>query len=309
MLVSLRIALLAAVLAACACAVQAATIDGKLDAEYGAALSIQTTATSLGDMAGEFTPLDSLNISIGSELDGAYGFVADGTLHLCLAGNIRSYFGEPLMFPDQLQLYIDCLAGGQNTLSGDNSDVGSYVRLRDMAGLAFDSGFAPDYWLAAQVELSGSMPFFAYYAELPTTGVGVGYGLGRTGGGGPGTLAGGTNPFGVLCSIDQTNRAGVTAGCDAASGAGVMTGVEWAIPLAALGNPSGSIRICALIARAPGQVSNQVLGPVPPGTCSLGAASGVDFSSVPGAQYFTLDTVAPVTRASWGRLKRRYRGR
>lgn len=80
----------------------------------------------------------------------------------------------------------------------------------------------------------------------------MGYGLGRTGGGGPGPLSGGTNPFGVLCSIYQTNRAGVTAGCVGSSGTSVTTGIEWAIPLAALGNPSGPIRICALIARAPG---------------------------------------------------------
>src|SRR5206468_11162139 len=144
--------------------------------------------------------------------------------------------------------------------------------------LTFDSDFSPDYWLACQVEASGAQPFFAYFADLPSGGGGSGHLLGRTDGGGTGTLSGGVNPFGIESSINQTNRAGVTEGCDGASGADVTTGVEWAIPLAALQNPSGPIRICALIARASAEVSNQILGAVPPGTCSLGAPSGIDFA-------------------------------
>ena len=272
-------------------AAHATTIDGQRDPEYGPALSTQTTQTSLGDTPPGYNPFSPLTMAIGSELDGAHGFVSGSTLRLFFSGNLRSYVGEPLIAPDQLQIYVDCAPGGQNTLRADNPSVGPYLRLDQMAGLTFDSGFAPDYWLACEVDGSGpSQPFFAYYAELPTTGGGSGGTLGHADGGGTGTLTGGTNPFGIMASIDQTNRAGVDGGCGAAGGSGVTTGVEWAVPLAALGNPTGEIRVCALIARAgqPVQVSNQVLGPVPPGSCSLGAPVGIDFTSIPGLQYFSL---------------------
>jgi hypothetical protein len=230
---------------------------------------------------------------------------------LLIAGSYNRYFGEPLSFPNQLQLYIDDLPGGQNTLSAANPSVGLYVNLRSMTGLRFDSGFSPDFWFGAAIELSGPNPLLAYYAEMPAGGGGAGYWLGSTSLNGPGTLAGtgASNPFGVLASIDVSNSAGVTSGCGAALGAGVTTGIEWAIPLAAIGNPSSTIRACALLVSAgsSGIVSNQVLGPVPPGTCSLGPASGVDFNSVPGAQYFLIDPATPVRRTSWGRLKAAYR--
>ena len=282
---------------------QAITIDGQLDPEYGSALSTQTTQTAFGDTPPGYNPISPLTMAIGSELDGAHGFVSGGTLYLFFSGNLRSYVGEPLIAPDQLQIFVDCAPGGQNTLRADNPSVGPYVRLSQMAGLTFDSGFAPDFWLACEVDGSGpSQPFFAYYAELPTTGAGSGGTLGHADGGGTGTLTGGTNPFGIMASIDQRNRAGVDGGCGAADGSGVATGVEWAIPLTALGNPAGEIRVCALIARAgqPVLVSNQVLGPVPPGSCSLGAPGGVDFASIPGLQYFTLGAplAVPVSLAT-----------
>jgi len=55
-------------------------------------------------------------------------------------------------------------------------------------------------------------------------------------------------------------------------------------------------------------VANQVLGPVPPGTCNLGAPSGVNFADIAGNQYFTAcSAVTPALRATWGRLKSTYR--
>lgn len=279
----------------------AVPVDGRLDPEYGAARSTQTTQSSLGD-----TPE---NAFLGSELDEAFGYVSGDTLHLLLAGNFNRFFSEPLILPNQLQLYIDVGPGGQNPLSAANPATGFHHGLQGMAGLAFDQDFVPDYFLAGSREASGATPFYAFFAELPAGGGGAGSFLGSTGIGGPGTLAGSgaSNPFGILASIDLSNVAGVTAGCDAASGAGVTTGIEWAIPLAALGSPAGSIRICALIARVSGEVSNQILGPVPPGTCTLGPASGVNFANLPGLQYFVVDAETPVTRTSWGRLKASYR--
>ena len=288
----------AALLALLACRAHAVPVDGRLEPEYGAARSVQTTQTSLGDYA--------QNPDYGSELDAAFGFIDGDTLHLHFAGNYNRFHSEFIIEPNQLHVFIDTGPGGQNPVSGANSGIHWLPR---MTGLAFDSEFAPDYWLLGTRE--NVQRLYAYYAELAAGG-GVGYLLGSSPNGGPGTLGGpgSSNPHGILASVDVTAAAGVTAGCGASSGAGVTVGIEWAIPLAALGNPAGPIRICALLFRTqvlPGVVSNQVLGPVPPGTCELGPAAGVDFASIPGAQYFVIDTPTPVTRTSWGSLKAHYR--
>jgi len=292
-----RVPCVALALAVLAGGVGAAPVDGKFEPIYGASLSTQTTQTSLGDGADFFA----------SELDEAFGYVANDTLFLLIAGNYRRFMSEPLSFPNQLQLYIDAGPGGQNPLSGSNPNVGLSVKLPDMTGLKFDADFSPDFWFAAARESFNGL--YVDYAELPAGGGGAGQHLGFSTIGGPPTLVGGLNLIGVLASVDVSNTSGVTAGCNASSGAGVTTGVELAIPLAAIGNPSGAIRICALLAPgfAPGDVSNQVLGPVPPGTCALGPASGVDFGNLPGAQYFTVGVVTAAAKTSWGRLKARYR--
>ena len=284
----------------------AVTIDGRLDSEYGAPLSTQVNLTNFGDTPPGFTPFDSLNTAIGSELDEAYGFVSAGTLHLFFSGNLRSYVGEPLIGPDQLEVFIDCAAGGQNPLRSDNPALGWYLRLSQLAGLAFDATIAPDYWLDYTAGGSGT-PASAFLAELPAGGGGTGVWLGSTPGGPPGTLKGGTNPFGIQVTIDETNRAGVTAGCGTAAGTGTMTGIEWSIPLAAIGNPTGPIHVCAFVDGRGVEVSNQVLGPLPPSTCSLGSPSGVDFGSIPGQQYFVIDSSTPVQPSTWGRVKTLYR--
>jgi hypothetical protein len=243
----------------------------------------------------------------GSELDAAYGYIDGGTLYLLLAGSYNRREAEFITYPNQLQLYIDVAPGGQNALSGANPSVGDYVNLQQMAGLRFDADFAPDYWLEAG---RGAIDFHAYYAELPAGGGGAGYYLGSTSVPGTGTLAGAGsfNPYGILAAVDLSNTGGVIGGCDAASGAGVTTGIELAVPLAAIGNPAGAIRICAmLVAPQPLQVSNQLLGPAPPGTCALGSPAGVDLSTVPGVQYFVIDVPVAAHKATWGRLKVQYR--
>lgn len=281
----------------------AVPVDGILDPAYGPPLATQSTQTSYGDSPEDFF--------YGSELDGAFGYVTGDTLYLLATGNFSRFASEPLTFANQLQLWLDTQAGGQNPVSGANPSVGVYLNLRGMAGMGFDAEFAPDYWIAGARDEYDKL--YAYYAELPAGGGGAGYRLGASVLGGTGTLSGvGTsNPHGILASVDISNTAGVTTGCDAGSGAGVTTGVEWAIPLAAIGNPTGSIRVCALLANAVapgvGGLLNQVLGPVPPGTCTLGHAPDVDFASIPGAQYFTIDITVPVTGSSWGRVKTLYR--
>jgi hypothetical protein len=151
---------------------------------------------------------------------------------------------------------------------------------------------------------------YAYTAELPAGGGGAGAFLGHTDPGGPGTLAGGVNPNGVRLAIDNSNGAGEVSGCGAGAPGPVVRGIEWEIPLAAIGNPAGPIRVCAFVSGAitNAGLDNQVLGPVPPGTCGLGAPASVHFEAIDGAQWFMVgDGPVPVHAASWGRVKVLYR--
>jgi len=285
-------------------------IDGRLDADYGAARSVQVNATDRGDTPPPPDPVPPYAhfLAQGSELDNAYGFVSEGTLYLFFGGNLKHYQGEPLIFPDVLNVFIDSAPGGQNVLRADNPAAGDYLTLQMLAGLRFDADFAPDYWFAVNTE-TYLQPVWVYGSTLPADAGGAGGLLGRADATGPGTLSGGTNPYGVLASFDMVNGAGVGGTCGSSSGDGVTTGVEFAIPLAAIGDPHGPISICAFVGydAGRGEVSNQVLGTLPAGTCAGGPASATDFSAVPGAQYFTIDTTVPARATSWGRLKQRYR--
>lgn len=292
---------------------RAVTIDGRLDPEYGPALSTQTTQTS--QLVSGDNTLGWVDYANGSELDEAYGYISSGMLHLLLSGNLMSYIAasEPSSTYDYLEIFIDSQAGGQNVLRSDNPDPDApYAQLNNLAGLTFDAGFAADYWIGYH---GGNFPPGPYtsstfYAEVLTGGGGAGHFLGFGTAGGPGVLTGGTNPHGILVTIDNRNIAGVTAGCGAASGAGVPTGIELAIPLAAIGNPSACVNACVIVDYQyyrSGWLSNQVLGPLPPGTCSLGFGP-VNFAGIPGSQFVTICPAStPTRRPTWGSLKAIYR--
>jgi hypothetical protein len=86
------------------------------------------------------------------------------------------------------------------------------------------------------------------------------------------------------------------AGGNAAQALAVTNGIEMAIPLAALGNPTGTIAICAFIGNGGNglQLSDQILGSfgdADPTFCMKGPgkvtnAPYVVFSSYPGQHYF-----------------------
>lgn len=261
-------------------------IDGRLDAAYGAPLSTQTTQT-IRD--GQFSQID---YCYGSELDQAYATIADDTLYLFLAGNIVFYWsGEATTIWMPLDLFIDTGSGGQNVLLSNNPSFSIAYDLNQMAGLKFDEGFDADWWLS--VGGGGDAGYWpnlsAYAAELPAGGGGTGQFLGGTLCGTDGTLTGGTNPFCIRVAVIDSNSVGVTQGCDPGSGVGVTTGIEWAIPLAALGNPAGCIKIAAIDACFYHScILNQVLGPLPTGTCSMIPSGSVDFSTIPGQQFFSI---------------------
>jgi len=275
-------------------------VDGIAEASYGAPLSIQQVQTQFGDNS-----LGAIDYANGSELDVAYGVVQCGYLYLFLAGNLESNFNK-------LEVFIDCQPGGQNKLRGDNANVdfNGLNRMGDDGsgnGLRFDTGFDADYWFSVT---GGGGPYalYANYGQLLTGGGGAGDYLGTTGAASNGVLSGGTD-HGVMVTINNSNGVGVSGGCGASSGAGVGTGVEFAIPLALIGNPSGCIKVCAFInGGGHDYLSNQVLGSLPVGTCNLGEPRSVDFNQFDGNQYFTLCSgVTPTHATSWGSLKRLYK--
>jgi hypothetical protein len=285
--------------------------DGTLDVGYGTVLVTQTTQTDLGDASQGL-----VDFAYGSELDAAYGYIGDGVLHLFLSGNLmfQERGMEPGFRSDEVDVYVDSETGGQNVLRADNPAVGSYHSLSTRAGLRFDTAFAPDHWFNGWLYSAGSnlgapYAFKLYAASLPTEGGGSGGFLGQSSPGGPGALTGGTNPDGIEAAMDNRNVAGVTAGCDAAGGEGATTGIELAIPLAAIGNPTGCVRVCALLVSYwGGGISNQVLGPIPAGTCEVTAPANVDFSAVAGEQFFEVcPGRVPALRSSWGSVKTLYR--
>jgi hypothetical protein len=293
---------LAALLTAAAVPAVAQTIDGQLDGVYGAAKSTQTTQTQFGDNT--MGQVDNAN---GSELDHAYATLSATTLRLFFSGNLESNFNH-------LEIFFDTRAGGQNKLRGDNSgvDFGGLNRMGDDGsgnGLIFETGYEADYWMG--LGGGGGPPYqiYANLAELLTGGGGPGNYLGSSGAGSNGVLSGGTNPDNVRVTIDNHNVAGVTGGCAAAVPGPVPTGVEIEIPLVALGNPSGCIRVVAFVnGSAHDFVSNQVLGPLAAGTCNLGEPRAVDFRQQAGLQEFQIcPDPTPVDRHTWGRIKAIYR--
>ncbi|MEY4102883.1 MAG: hypothetical protein RL461_85, partial [Planctomycetota bacterium] len=100
--------------AALACAASAhaqIVVDGTLDAAvYGAELWAQDTATQFGNASDGL--VGQCN---GSEVNNLHAVldVQGGFLYLFIGGNLESNFNK-------FELFIDCAAGGQNTIRADN---------------------------------------------------------------------------------------------------------------------------------------------------------------------------------------------
>ncbi|MBP7829909.1 MAG: hypothetical protein KA248_08330 [Kiritimatiellae bacterium] len=306
---------------------QSPTIDGLLDADfYGAARSVQDTPTSFGDATNGHVRF----ARGGSELDAAYARVSDGTLFLFIAGNVETA-GQGVQWPagnrNRLDIFIDSIDGGQNSLRGDNADVDGNGLNRmghlDPAndGLKFDTGVEHDFFLTfnnyteiVNIPGSGNQELWRgalHYASLPTGGSGTGLLVGTASDSWPGSYPDSfTLSQGVRLGFRNSNTNGVTgtgAPSPSAAGAGnVTSGLELAIPLALLDSTNGGLnaefRITAFINdSAHGYLSNQTLGPMgqPPGSYgNIGEPRVFDFSQSysPGAQYVTVSNPFPSTR-------------
>ncbi len=292
------------------------TIDGTVDAGYGCPVAVQVLQTSFGKNTNT-----ALIAATGSELDAAYGLVLDNTLFLLLAGNIQNN-------GNRVHIFFMTGPGGQNTLTNVNPNnfdpegtgtLGNESMLNAMGptnnppgpALTIDPGFAPNYYIEDVCNAGTNSFNFAQLWPGGTNSSGLatnGYFLGRTGTTN-GTLTGGTNPFLIQATVNNSNTNGVDAGVNhggcATNALGqqesiqaltVKTGIEIAIPLAALGNPTGAVAICAFIGNntAGLQMSNQILGPFAssdPGFCMMGPGRTTNMpyvvlSNYPGQHFF-----------------------
>ncbi|TWT40986.1 hypothetical protein RAS1_36770 [Phycisphaerae bacterium RAS1] len=290
-------------LALCSAALaQTPTIDGTADPLYCEAVVIQDTSTGFGNANN-----GQVGICNGSELDQAFAYVNGGTLYLVFAGNLEHNFNK-------LEIFFDTIAGGQNQLRNDNGTGGVNDGVNRMGGglpanppgpgLKFDAGFDADYWISVTGGPNNPATYsiFLDYARLrPNVGdagetyyLGQGQEASETVGG---ALTGGTNPNNILATIDNSNVAGVAGGNGGLdSGAGVRTGVELAIPLAAIGTPTGTFKICAFInGQQHDFCSNQFLGGTF-GAANLGEPRNLDLTAAPvdfTDQNFSVSLVTP----------------
>ena len=196
----------------------APVIDGMLDASY-VQLAVQGNQTAFGDNSD-----GSVDIGNGSELDGLYAVESGGVLYVFLAGNLESNFNK-------LELFFDTESGGQNTLRNDNVDIDFNGLNRmgedpdnpeDNPGMTFDAGFEADYWFSCT---NGGDPT-TIYANFASLNGFYGDYLGSTTPGSDGTLEGGSNPYGIFCTLDNSNVEGVPGYCTPAGTVDYANGSE-----------------------------------------------------------------------------------
>jgi hypothetical protein len=254
----------------CCTALAAPVIDGSAsDPLYpSTALAVQDTQTGYGD-----ANLGRPDVCNGSEIDAAYGVVYGGKLYLVFAGNFETN-------NNKLNIFFDTRTGGQNRLLATNPGPDANGGLRRMSevvgdpnlpGMTFQTGFAADYWVSVGC-FGDPVGIFVDYAELYVDAlnpgvfyfVGTGQAKCQTNGGAltPDPNAADPNALpAILVTIDNSNVAGVDGGFSFSNGSGVTTGIELAIPLSALGNPTGNIAITAFITDpVAANASNQFLG-------------------------------------------------
>jgi hypothetical protein len=272
-------------------ALAAPTLDGTQDGSYGAPVSVQTVQTGFGDNF--------------SELDAAYAQVTGGKLYLMLTGNIEAN-------QNRLEIFVDSKAGGQNKLVNDANTPTNDSWAPAYNGFTFDSGFTADYMFI--VRRSGT----SFNVDLATIG------------GGPGAFEAMTNIFsgsstgvnanalpiaGIGVAYDNSNTLGVSGNAPNAAVAGsaltATTGLELAIPLSAIGSPTSSINISAMVNSADPHtyLSNQFLGglPAPQGNLGgdgTGAFNGtvgqINLNNFAGNQFFTVQVPEPTSMVLTG---------
>lgn len=285
-------------------------IDGTRDADYGAALAVQTVQTGFGNAT------NPNGTGSGGELDAAYAVIQAGRLFVMITGNVEPNFNK-------LGVFIDSVPGGENVLSSapeyDFENIG-----QNYGGLTFDAGFAADYHIYSRWG-GGAYTFDivnrAGGASAIVTGnganadVGVGTGV-QSGVVETGDLGLGSDGVGEVRDLvtfltsdlpfafNNTNIAGVGgsggSAANQAAALAVTTGLEFSIRLVDLGDPApgDAIKLHVVYGNSNNNFhSNQTLGGLPVGSGNLGGdgsgtftgtLSGINFNSFAGDQFFTV---------------------
>ena len=308
---------------------QSPTVDGQLDAAfYGTPISVQNTPTSFGN-ATNGHPRFAVQ---GSELDAAYARVSDGYLYLFIAGNLETC-GNGIQWSvgnlNKLDIFVDAIPGGQNSLRGDNVDVdgGALSCMGHLdtnnVGLRFDADFEADFYLTFY-NRTEVIPYYdppqieawrgqLYYATLPTGGGGTAQTLGVAK---DSTHTSFTPTFvftnGVQLGFNNSNVGGVWGTGDANEtnttlAASVTTGLELALPIELFADGAGAlndvIRIVAFVNDTNHRtLSNQVLGPMGQPSGGYGNLNDprlFNFAETysPGDQFFAVANPYPSARA------------
>ena len=177
----------------------------------------------------------------GNNLDAIYVNNASGYLNGAVAANVVNGSNNRVL------VFIDCQAGGFNNLAGWTiRTLSPYYSVENLSNsITFDAGFTADYVLAMN-QATGDA-FFDLY-----------------------NMVGNSNNYLGLASTSPL------LGFIGNSGVGNFTqGFEFAIPLTALGNPSGNMKFFTMMVNDPGVgvptfVSNQFLTPAGAGESNYG---------------------------------------
>lgn len=278
------------------------TLDGSIAGDGYSVASVQKVDTDFGDNQ--------------SELNAAYARVDGSTLYLTLTGQVQNNFNK-------LNVFIDSIAGGQNTIAPGTNQGGSNPNNDDWAqnysgvgpaasqngpGFTFDAGFDADYMLILRNGNSGGDRFDVDYAVVGGGAAAFEAAGNIFGGSLTGSNASALPGVGIGVAYNNTNAAGVGGGSGAANpvaAAAVQTGIELAIPLSAIGNP-GPGDIVLISAHVNGSnhdyLSNQSLGGfTPPQGNPGGNGSGgfnndvsmINLNSFADFQYFPVTIPIP----------------
>ncbi len=304
-------------------------VDGTLDEGVYTELFIQNTHTQFGNS----TDPDPRTSQGGSEIDGIYATVADGMLFMMFTGNLENNFNKLEVFFDGIEGGLNTLTDTTSLpeidgfVDGDaNNGIGALQR---MEGLSFDDGFFADHLLVftngtETTDFAEGWIHTVHYGEVKPDGVAH-----ALGGHPDPAVVGGTlidknsadpgtdpldqffidrdteNAIDLKASVDNSNTGGVvfrgeapflTTPEEMEEAAAVTTGIEFGIPLEALGNPTGDIKVSAFINGGGHDfLSNQVSGGFELDTGNLASPSTVDFAQIPGDQFVVVSQQAKVT--------------
>lgn len=192
----------------------------------------------------------SSGFGVGNNLDALFLKNSSGYFYGALAGNVVNGSNNRLL------LFIDCQPGGFNNLGAWVSRSNApYYSVENLNNITFDAGFTPEYILAMNQAAGNS--FFDLYNMVTNTNNYLGDGTGSPWLGFVGNAAIGDN----------------------------SKGFEFGFPMAALGNPTVSVKVFAMLVNNPGTqtlpnttLSNQFLTPCGPAELNYGNGT-VNFSA------------------------------